>query len=73
VVLVARPEPVVVAETVRYGAALKTLGMTVRLVVLNTQPQSLTAAGQSAMDTIRQSFPDVPCSRCPSSPHWIRA
>ena len=65
VVLVARPEPVVVAETVRYGAALTTLGMTVRLVVMNTQPQSLTAAGQSATNTIRQSFPDIPVFAVP--------
>jgi arsenite/tail-anchored protein-transporting ATPase len=65
VVLVARPEPVVAAETVRYGAALKTLGMTVRLVVMNAQPQSLTAPGQYATDTIRQSFPDIPMVAVP--------
>src|SRR6185503_13529148 len=65
VLLVSRPEPVVVAETVRYRAALTTLGMTVRLVVMNAQPRSLTAAGQSATDTIRQSFPDIPVFAVP--------
>ena len=66
VVLVTRPESVVVAETVRYGAALATLGMTVRAVVLNALPKSPTDDTRSATDAVRHAFTDVPIYSVPA-------
>ena len=65
VVLVTRPEPVVVAETVRYADALKTLGMTIRLAVINTVPQPTTADAHSAIQTIRHALADGPLFAVP--------
>jgi arsenite-transporting ATPase len=59
VLLVLRPEPVVVAETVRYAAALAEMSMTVRAVVLNAMPDSRNADAELAVDAVRQAVPDA--------------
>jgi arsenite-transporting ATPase len=58
VVLVSRPEPLVVAETVRYADALVTLGIAVRAVVVNAAPDA-TGAVTSSVSTVRQVLPDA--------------
>ena len=57
VVLVARPEPVVIAETTRYAAALSSIGMTVRAVVMNVVAANGNAV--SAIHDVRQAAPDA--------------
>jgi arsenite/tail-anchored protein-transporting ATPase len=54
VVMVTRPETVVVAETVRYATALQETGMTVRAVVVNAIPESMSADGAAAVDVVRR-------------------
>jgi arsenite-transporting ATPase len=57
VVLVTRPEPVVIAETTRYAATLERTGFTVRAVVTNAVPASDVADAASAVDVIRSAVP----------------
>jgi arsenite-transporting ATPase len=57
VVLVTRPESVVVAETRRYAEALSSIGMTVRAVVLNAV--AATAEADAAIGSVRQTTPDA--------------
>jgi len=59
VLLVLRPEPVVVAETVRYARALADMNMTVRAVVLNAMPDSRTPDVDSAIEAVRQAVLDA--------------
>ena len=63
VVLVARPEPVVVAETKRYASALSSIGMTVRAVVMNAVTGNTNAA--RAIADVRQAAPDAICFIAP--------
>jgi len=57
VALVTRPEPLVVAETARYAAALGERGMAVRAVVVNAVGSGARAAAVHAADTIRRIVP----------------
>jgi arsenite-transporting ATPase len=57
VVLVARPEPVVIAETTRYAAALSSIGMKVRAVVMNVV--AVNGDTPAAMEGVRQAAPDA--------------
>jgi arsenite-transporting ATPase len=59
VVLVARPEPVVIAETVRYAEALAQMRMTVRAVVLNAVPQPPDDDTGSSLEAIAGAIPDA--------------
>jgi arsenite/tail-anchored protein-transporting ATPase len=56
VVLVARPEAVVIAETTRYAAALERAGFAVRSVVMNALPES-DASIATTMDDVRRAVP----------------
>lgn len=56
VVLVTRPEPVVVAETIRYAAALRTLGTTLRAVVVNAIPSSPRQENATAYGLLAESL-----------------
>ena len=58
VLLVTRPEPMVVAETIRYRDALRGMGMTVRAVVVNASREP-TDAGGVAVDDVRRAFGDL--------------
>ena len=57
VALVARPEPVVMAETARYAAALAERGLAVRAVVMNAVDSAERAAVAQAADTMRRIVP----------------
>jgi arsenite/tail-anchored protein-transporting ATPase len=57
VVLVTRPEAVVVAETKRYAEALSSIGMTVRAVVMNVV--SATSDAAAAVADVRQATADA--------------
>lgn len=57
VVLVTRPEAVVIAETARYAATLESTGFVVRAVVTNALPASNGADTASAVDAIRSAVP----------------
>jgi len=59
VLLVSRPEPVVLAETVRYAAALAEMHMTVRAVLLNVVAAPHDAATDAAVETVRRAVPDA--------------
>lgn len=59
-VLVARAEEVVAEETARYADRLRALGIAVGAVVVNASPQSLSAEGRRAMETLASTAPDVP-------------
>jgi arsenite-transporting ATPase len=59
VVLVSRPEPIVVAETVRYAAALARMRMTVRAIVLNVMPDVPTGDSDAAIEAVRHAAPDA--------------
>jgi arsenite-transporting ATPase len=59
VLLVLRPEAVVVAETVRYAKALVDMSMTVRAVVLNAMPDPRSPDAVLAIETVRQTVPDA--------------
>jgi arsenite-transporting ATPase len=65
VLLVSRPEPVVAAETVRYGAALRALGMTIRAVVMNALPKAAATPVRSAVADVRHSLEGVPMYAVP--------
>src|SRR5688500_15190678 len=54
VVLVTRAEPVVVAETVRYAAALGAMGMTIRAAVVNAVEGTTREDAAIAMKSVRQ-------------------
>src|SRR5204863_9593811 len=58
VLLIARAEPVVVAETERYAAALGEMGLSVRAIVLNAVPDRRSAEATIAVDTVRRVAPD---------------
>jgi arsenite-transporting ATPase len=57
VVLVTRPETVVIAETTRYAVTLEEMRFTVRAVVMNAIPASPDANVASAVDAIRRAVP----------------
>ena len=57
VLLVLRPEPVVVAETVRYATALADMSMTVRAVLLNAVSDSRSEDAEQAIQAVRQAVP----------------
>jgi len=57
VVLVTRPEPVVVAETTRYAAALANSGLTVRAIVMNAVPSVHGENVASAVEAVRGAAP----------------
>jgi arsenite-transporting ATPase len=57
VVLVTRPEPVVVAETTRYAATLESTGFAVRTVVTNAVPAPDVADAARAIDVIQTAMP----------------
>jgi len=59
VVLVTRPEPVVLAETMRYAAALAAMDMTVRAAVVNTAPPASDPAASGAIEAVRHALPDA--------------
>lgn len=57
VVLVARPEPVVVAETVRTVSALERLHLSLGALVVNAVPRARTDATDAAMDALAELAP----------------
>jgi len=59
VLLVSRPEPVVVAETVRYADALAAMHMTVGAVVLNVIAEPRDAYTEAAIEAIRDAVPEA--------------
>jgi len=59
VLLVSRPEPVVLDETVRYAAALAKMNMTVRAVLLNVIDAAYHAETTAAVETVRRAVPDA--------------
>ena len=59
VLLVLRPEPVVVAETVRYARALADMRMTVRAALLNAASSSRAPDAELAMEAVRQAVPEA--------------
>jgi len=59
VLLVSRPEPVVLGETVRYAAALAEMNMTVRAVLLNVIAAADDAETKTAAATVRRAVPDA--------------
>jgi arsenite/tail-anchored protein-transporting ATPase len=59
VVLVTRAEPVVVAETVRYAAALGAMGMTIRAAVVNAVEGTTREDAATAMAGVRQAAGDA--------------
>lgn len=59
VVLVARPESVVIAETVRYADALAKMRMTVRAVVLNVVPEPPDDDTRSSLEAIAGAVPNA--------------
>jgi arsenite-transporting ATPase len=54
VVLVSRPEPIVVAETTRYAAALREMGLSVKAVVMNAVIDRRGAEVTEAVEAVRQ-------------------
>src|SRR5262249_12076736 len=61
VVLVTRPEPVVVAETERYIAALPSLGLTPGALIIN-------AAAADSLTSLLPGVPHVTIARWPTTP-----
>ena len=59
VLLVARPEPLVLGETVRYAAALAQMNMAVRAVLLNAIAAPRDPATEAAVETVRRAVPDA--------------
>jgi arsenite-transporting ATPase len=59
VLLVSRPEPVVLAETVRFAASLAGMNMTVRAVVLNVIADPPGRDTEAAIDTVRHAVADA--------------
>jgi len=59
VLLVSRPEPVVLGETVRYAEALAKMNMTVRAVLLNVIGAADDAETKAAEETVRRAMPDA--------------
>ncbi|HEX5073279.1 MAG TPA: ArsA family ATPase, partial [Gemmatimonadaceae bacterium] len=59
VVLVARPEPLVLGETVRYAATLAEMDMTVRAVVLNVIGGTRDPEAEAAIEAVRRGVPDA--------------
>jgi len=59
VLLVSRPEPVVVAETLRYAHALAEMHMTVRGVVLNAIVDPRDAYTEAVIEDVRHVVPDA--------------
>jgi arsenite-transporting ATPase len=59
VLLVARPEPLVLAETVRYASALADMNMTVRAVVLNAIGAARDPETAAAVEIVRRTVPDA--------------
>ena len=66
VVLVTRPEPVVLAETGRYAEALVALGMTVRALVVNAIPPTDGPGDRSAVASATIVVPNVPAYAAPA-------
>jgi arsenite-transporting ATPase len=60
VVLVTRPEPIVVTETVRYAKALAELSIRVGAVILNAMEPSPSGAHHDALADLARVAPDVP-------------
>ena len=60
VALVTRPEPVVVAETVRYAEALTALGVGVRALVVNAVTRAAAPETAAVVGSVRRVIPDVP-------------
>ena len=60
-VLVARPEPVVVAETVRYAGALRDLGIGIAALVVNAVPASHTETTSAARRALAALTSEAPC------------
>jgi len=52
VLLVAQPEPVVVAETVRYAVALRSMGLTIAALLVNAVPDRRDETVRSALATL---------------------
>lgn len=58
-VLVCRPEPLVVAETTRYADALATMGISIRAVIMNAVPDAVGATA-TAFTAVRHTVPNAP-------------
>jgi arsenite/tail-anchored protein-transporting ATPase len=75
-VLVTRPEPVVVAETARYAAALPGLGLTLAAVIVNAMPATLdedTSRGLASLEPVSPEVPRFVVPRLESAPIGIEA
>lgn len=59
VLLVTRPEPLVLSETVRYAATLAALNMTVSAVLLNAMAAARDPDTETAVETVRRAVPDA--------------
>ena len=64
-ILVARAEPVVVAETARYAEALRGIGLRVAAVVVNAVPEERDEATRSALSLLAAIAGDAPCLLLP--------
>ena len=60
VILVSRPEPVVVAETARYVSALDHLRLSLGAVVVNAVPRTRTSEIDAALASLAHTAPDAP-------------
>jgi arsenite-transporting ATPase len=65
IVLVTRPEPVVIAETTRFAGTLAEMHMTVRAVVLNVVSGEIAGDVSSAIDRVRRAAPRAPLFAVP--------
>ena len=59
VLLVTRPEPLVLSETVRYAATLAAMNMTVTAVLLNAVAAVRDPETAAAVETVRRAVPDA--------------
>ena len=59
VLLVTRPEPLVLSETVRSAATLAAMNMTVSAVLLNAVAAARDSDTETAVDTVRRAVPDA--------------
>jgi arsenite-transporting ATPase len=63
--LVTRPEPVVVAETTRYAASLTAVPLAVAAMVVNAVPPEPDAESMAALQALADASPDLPLFHVP--------
>jgi arsenite-transporting ATPase len=60
VLLIARPEPVVAAETARYAAAVRAMGIRIAALVVNALPADADASTDAALEVLARSADGAP-------------